>query len=87
MKIKLFGGLRQKAGGAVHEAPGVTIREGVNQLCENCEPLRIAIFDGQQLRPHVRIMVNGQDCELVQGLETIVSENDQIAIFPPLAGG
>lgn len=87
MKIKLFGGLRQKAGRAEQEVSGVTIREAIEHLCENNESLRAAIFDGDMLRPHVRVMVNGHDCELVQGLETPVSEDDQIAVFPPIAGG
>jgi sulfur-carrier protein len=87
MKIKLFGGLRQKAGGAEHEASGATIREALESLCDNNEPLRAAIFDGDGLKPHVRVMVNGHDCELADGLATAVSANDQIAIFPPIAGG
>jgi molybdopterin converting factor small subunit len=32
-------------------------------------------------------MVNGVDSELAQGLDTAVGEDDQIAIFPPIAGG
>lgn len=87
MKIKLFGGLRNKAGGAVQDASGTTIREALESICVEKDDLRAAIFDGDTLRPHVRVMVNGRDSELVDGLETAVSENDQIAIFPPIAGG
>jgi len=87
MKIKLFGGLRQKAGGAEHEATGTTIQEALESICMEKEGLRAAIFDEDGLRPHVRVMVNGHDSELADGLETTVSENDQIAIFPPIAGG
>jgi molybdopterin converting factor small subunit len=32
-------------------------------------------------------MVNGIDSELMAGLETAVSGDDQLAIFPPIAGG
>ena len=49
--------------------------------------LQAAIFDGDALHPYVRVMINGRDSELAQGLDTIVSANDQIAIFPPIAGG
>jgi molybdopterin converting factor small subunit len=49
--------------------------------------LQAEIFDGVALHPYVRVMINGRDSELEQGLDTIVSTNDQIAIFPPLAGG
>lgn len=87
MKIKLFGILRQKAGVAEREASGATVREALENICVDNSTLREAIFDGTALRPHVRVMVNGHDCELAQGLETAVSTNDQIAIFPPIAGG
>jgi sulfur-carrier protein len=87
MKIKLFGGLRQKAGSAELEGSGATLREALEQICAANETLRLAIFNGNKLQPHVRVMVNGRDCELAQGLETTLSANDQIAIFPPLAGG
>lgn len=87
MRIKLFGGLRQTAGSPEFEVSGATIREALEDLCWDNEALREAIFDGNMLRPHVRVMVNGRDCELAGGLEAAVSENDQIAVFPPIAGG
>jgi molybdopterin synthase sulfur carrier subunit len=79
--------LRQTAGSSEFEVSGATIREALEDLCRDNEALRAAIFDGSVLRPHVRVMVNGRDCELVGGLKAAVSENDQIAVFPPIAGG
>jgi len=87
MRIKLFGGLRLKAGGAEQEGNGATIREALESICADNETLRAAIFDGDVLRPHVRVMVNGRDSELASGLDTTVTSTDQIAVFPPLAGG
>jgi len=87
MKIKLFGGLRQKAGSAEKEATGSTVREALEYICVDNEILRAAIFDGNDLLPHVRVMVNGHDSELAKGLETALSAKDEIAIFPPIAGG
>ena len=87
MKIKLFGGLRQKAGSAELESSGDTIREALETICTGNEMLRAAIFNGKVLHQHVRVMVNGRDCELEQDLETPVSDSYQIAIFPPIADG
>ena len=87
MKIKLFGNLRQKAGQAEWAASGNTLREALDNLCADNERLRTAIFADGALQPHVRVMVNGRDAELDQGLETSVAAGDQIAIFPPIAGG
>ena len=87
MKIKLFGSLRQKAKGVEHTVSGATLRDALEDLCQDNAPLQAAIFAGDGLRPHVRVMVNGHDCELANGLETAVRPDDQIAIFPPIAGG
>ena len=87
MKIKLFGNLRQMAGKPEQEGSGTTVREVLTNLCADNKPLQAAIFDNNELRVHVRVIVNGRDSELAQGLETAVSNNDQIAIFPPIAGG
>jgi hypothetical protein len=46
MKVKLFGNLRQKAGANELVASGATIREALESLCADNEPLRTAIFAG-----------------------------------------
>ena len=85
--IKLFGGLRAKAGQAEFVVEGRTVCELLDNLVQGNDALQGAIFEGEELRPHVRVMLNGRDIELADGLKTAVSENDQIAVFPPLAGG
>ena len=87
MIIKLFGGLRQTAGYSNKEVSGETIRDGLERICKDNQTLREAIFNGSVLLPHVRILINGSDSELLRGLETNVNNEDQIAIFPPIAGG
>jgi molybdopterin synthase sulfur carrier subunit len=87
MKIKFYGGLRQIAGTKEQDITGATIREVLEKICTDNESLYMAIFDGMDLHQHVRVMVNGRDSESAGGLETPVSDNDQIAIFPPIAGG
>ena len=87
MKINLFGNLRQKAGFSEKACSGATLRVALEELCVDNAALRAAIFDENDLQPHVRVMVNGQDSELAQGLDTPVSPGDRIAVFPPIAGG
>jgi molybdopterin synthase sulfur carrier subunit len=85
--VKLFGGLRSHVDATEFEVAGATVGVALNTLCEGNEGLRAAIFDGESLRPHVRVMVTGKDIELQQGLDTPLGDSDQLAIFPPMAGG
>jgi len=85
--IKFFGNLRQLANISRIEAEGETVKDLLDALCYDKEALRNAIFDGDQLRQHIRVVVNGHDIMLDRGLDTRLVENDQVAIFPPMAGG
>ena len=69
------------------EIPGATVQEVMVALCDGNEGLQAAIFDGRELAPHVRVMITGRDIELDQGLDTPLADDDQLAIFPPIAGG
>lgn len=85
--IALFGNLRQLAGASKVQASGDTVRQAIETLCANNAALRDAILADNMLRAHVRVILNGHDTELAQGLDTSVNNDDQIAIFPPIAGG
>lgn len=37
--------------------------------------------------PYVRIMVNGQTIEYLEGTETLLKEGDEVLILPPVSGG
>ena len=85
--VKLFGGLRDRAATAQTEVSGATVREILLALCDGNDELRSAIFAGEELQPHVRVIIAGRDIELIQGLDTPVSDTEQLAVFPPIAGG
>lgn len=86
-QVRLFGNLRKLASTTTLEFAGDTVREVILALCAANEDLCGAILDDGHLRPHVRVMVAGRDVVLTGGLDTPVGEADQIAIFPPIAGG
>jgi molybdopterin synthase sulfur carrier subunit len=86
--IKLFGNLRKLAEAASLEITGGTAGALLTGLCAGQPTLQPALFDSAgQIQPHIRILLNGHDIALAQGLATPVHERDQLAIFPPLAGG
>ena len=37
--------------------------------------------------PHVRIMVNGQTIQYLQGIKTVLKEGDEVLILPLASGG
>ena len=53
------------------------------------EELSSFLFEPEsgQLRPHIRLMVNGRDVGFLNGMETVLREEDEILILPPVAGG
>ena len=85
--VKFFGGLRRAAGGSTFTAEGGTVRAVLNGLCTDKPELRAALLDGDELRAQVRVVVNGRDIEFTGKLDTPLATDDQIAIFPPIAGG
>lgn len=86
-QVRLFGSLRSHAAQPRFEVAGTTIREVLAAACAANDALCAAVLDQGSLRPYVRVMLNGRDIELFQGLDSPVMESDAVAIFPPLAGG
>ena len=40
-----------------------------------------------EVLPYVRVMVNGQTIEFLEGTETPLKDGDEILILPPVSGG
>jgi MoaD family protein len=53
------------------------------------EKLYPQLFDpaDNRLNPHVRVMVNGQTIQFLQGMSTPLKEGDEVLILPPASGG
>lgn len=45
------------------------------------------LFEGENVMPFVKVLVNGLAIEVKEGLDTKVKPGDAIAIFPPVGGG
>ena len=93
--IKLFANLRNIAGtkelsmalpsGMLRSASrGTSLREVLNELEKVVPALDGVILEDGQIRPHFVITINGLN---TAELDVTVTEQDLIAIFPPIAGG
>lgn len=82
--VKLYANLRTLAGMKELSIPGATVGAVLSGLMMRHPSLSNAIIDGEELRPHIVVMVNGHH---VNDFTTPVDEEDNIAVFPPIAGG
>ncbi|MFX1253455.1 MAG: ubiquitin-like small modifier protein 1 [Promethearchaeota archaeon] len=50
--------------------------------------LRDQLFDEKNsLRKWIKILINGRNIDFLEGLKTKLNSGDEIAVFPPVAGG
>lgn len=82
--VKLYANLRKIAETKELSVNGSTLEVVLNELVEQKPALDDVILENGQIRPHVVITVNGHNAI---DLNTIISEQDIVAIFPPIAGG
>ncbi|SES63623.1 molybdopterin synthase subunit MoaD [Methanococcoides vulcani] len=90
-KIKLFANLRESAGESEMEMQGENVQEILDGLLTRFPQLQELIFNdvegNRELRSYINILINGNNILHLEGLDTIVNDDDEIAIFPPVSGG
>ena len=82
--VKLYANLRKLAGTKELSIPGATVGAVVSDLVREHPPVGDVLFKDGELAPHIVITLNGHN---TIDLETSVTEQDIVAIFPPIAGG
>jgi molybdopterin synthase sulfur carrier subunit len=87
--IKLPTQLRPAAGNASEaEVEGTTVGEALEALYGRHRELRARLADdGGGLRRFVNVYVGGEDIRFLAGLDTPVSDGDELTILPAVAGG
>jgi len=82
--VKLFANLRKLAGTKELSITGSTLEAVLNELVEQKPALDGVILESGEIRPHVVITINGHNAT---DLNLTVTEQDVVAMFPPIAGG
>jgi sulfur-carrier protein len=85
--VKLFGTLRKYVDGNHLLIPGENVHQVIENLCTAHPDLDPVLLADERLRPHFKITLNGHDISLSAGTDTTVADDDQLAIFSPIAGG
>ena len=87
--IRIPGALRTLTGGnADIEVSAATVREALVEL-DKRHPGVVAkvLDDAGAVKPFIRIYVRAEDIGGLSGLDTAVSDRDEIDIIPAIAGG
>ena len=89
VKVKIPTQLRTAAGGESElEVQGGTVGEVLDALFDRHGELRDRLSDDNGgLRRFVNVYVEGEDIRFGEGLETAVSDGDEVQILPAVAGG
>ena len=82
--VKLYANLRKLADAKEVAVTGTTVRAVVSELVRQKPPVGEVVLQNGELRQHIVLTLNGHN---ITDLETSVSEQDIVAIFPPIAGG
>jgi MoaD family protein len=87
--VKLPTQLREAAGGeSAVSVGGATVGEVLDALFDRHGELRDRLSDGDgALRRFVNVYVDGEDIRYGQGLETPVTDGQEVQILPAVAGG
>ncbi len=68
--------------------PGEMVGALLESLCQTYPGLRSHLFDvAGQIKPYILILKNGRSIMSLRQLDTVIEEDDVIALFPPVAGG
>jgi len=91
MEWKLFADLAEIAGDrviAVDSDPGDTVGDALDALLDAYPALRDRVLDEDGgVADHVNVLRNGRSVHYDDGLDAVLSEGDELALFPPVSGG
>ena len=86
--VKIPAQLRAVTGGEGEiEVEGSTVGEALDAVFDQHTDLRERITEDGGLRRFVNVYVSGEDIRFQQGLETQISDGDEVTILPAVAGG
>ena len=90
--VKLHGDLREKAGTDTIKVPideDETVDTMLMKLSRRHPRVVEAILDPTtgELQEYFNVLLNGRRIQQIRGIHTKLKHKDEIAIFPPVAGG
>lgn len=90
VKVRAFAGFREILGREreLDAKEGSTIADLLNELAASIPGFKESSFDNSgRLQDYVLLMLNKKRIDHLQDLSMEMHEGDELAIFPPVAGG
>lgn len=89
MKIMFFGYIRDMIGTKETQIEGAaSLKQLLQELCDKYgKAFRDKVYKDDDITKEVIVLVNGRNIYFTGGIDTILSEGDEISIFPVVAGG
>jgi len=89
VKILTFANIKKIIGEKQFLMEAETVGDVLNKLLEeHGEPLKNELFDIKgKIKSMYRIVVNGRNINLIDGLQTKLEDEDMVVIMPAIAGG
>ena len=89
IKVRSFAGFRHLLGKEMQVELGedAEVLHLLEALCASRPALRLLLFSGEDLLEDVNIFVAGKNIASLQGMQTLLADGDEVALFPAAIGG
>jgi len=91
IKVNLYATLRLTTGLSSVEVEvrgPIVMRQLIDLACEKTTPkLKADLLEGQAIKKGTLLLVDGRNVLFLDGLDTLVNDQQVIAFFPPGGGG
>jgi molybdopterin synthase sulfur carrier subunit len=91
MQWKLFADLAEVAGDReirVDVDSDATVGDALDELLASRPDLRERVLDDSgAVADHINVLRNGENVRADDGLDTVIEDGDELALFPPVSGG
>jgi molybdopterin synthase sulfur carrier subunit len=91
IKVNFYATLRLTTGVScvIVETEGpITMRQLIELACEKTTPqLKADLLEGQAIKKGTLLLVDGRNVLFLDGLDTVINDQQEIAFFPPGGGG